>query len=298
MRRRRPRPRPARRERPPRAHAGAGPGGRRPPREPLSRSPRAGTPSPDAPGRPRPRGRPSAHVQRRPQPDAEPLPGTEEPSRPRTGWPSKPSTSSVRRVPDRGGWRVAVPLHGWPGAGGVRDPRVGCAHRGGAPCGGPVAEVCRAAGRRAGDRPRRSTSAARCGRPRSQGRRGIRRGRSVGRPRGRRVFVTHHGLNSTHEAIYHRTPMLSYPFFGDQPYLANRCRDLGLSVPLVDTWRTLERLAPGVSKGAFARCRRAGPRGRGPGTGSPSRAGRRRRGTRASACGGRSPRGWSGGRGG
>ena len=49
------------------------------------------------------------------------------------------------------------------------------------------------------------------------------------------VFVTHQGLSSTHEAIYHLTPMLSYPFFADQPGLAARCRDLGLAVPLVDT---------------------------------------------------------------
>ncbi len=48
------------------------------------------------------------------------------------------------------------------------------------------------------------------------------------------VFVTHHGLNSTHEAVYHRVPMLSYPFFGDQPAMARTCRDLGLSVPLSD----------------------------------------------------------------
>ncbi len=46
------------------------------------------------------------------------------------------------------------------------------------------------------------------------------------------LFVTHHGLNSTHEAIYHRVPMISYPFFSDQPALAERCRQLGLAVPL------------------------------------------------------------------
>jgi MGT family glycosyltransferase len=46
------------------------------------------------------------------------------------------------------------------------------------------------------------------------------------------VFVTHHGLNSTHEAIFHRVPMISHPFFGDQPALARRCRDLGLAAPL------------------------------------------------------------------
>jgi UDP:flavonoid glycosyltransferase YjiC (YdhE family) len=46
------------------------------------------------------------------------------------------------------------------------------------------------------------------------------------------VCVTHHGLNSTHEAIYHRVPMLSCPFFADQPRLAARCQALGLAVPL------------------------------------------------------------------
>lgn len=46
------------------------------------------------------------------------------------------------------------------------------------------------------------------------------------------VFVTHHGLNSTHEAIYHQVPMLSYPFGGDQPGLARRCQAFGLARPL------------------------------------------------------------------
>jgi UDP:flavonoid glycosyltransferase YjiC (YdhE family) len=47
------------------------------------------------------------------------------------------------------------------------------------------------------------------------------------------VFLTHHGLNSTHEAIFHRVPMISHPFFGDQPALARRCQDLGVALPLV-----------------------------------------------------------------
>jgi UDP:flavonoid glycosyltransferase YjiC (YdhE family) len=46
------------------------------------------------------------------------------------------------------------------------------------------------------------------------------------------IFVTHHGLNSTHEAILHGVPMLSYPFFSDQPALARKCQDLGLALPL------------------------------------------------------------------
>jgi MGT family glycosyltransferase len=52
------------------------------------------------------------------------------------------------------------------------------------------------------------------------------------------AFVTHHGLNSTHEAIFHEVPMLSYPFFDDQPALARRCQDLGLALALVTEPRT------------------------------------------------------------
>jgi MGT family glycosyltransferase len=44
------------------------------------------------------------------------------------------------------------------------------------------------------------------------------------------IFVTHQGLNSTHEAIYHRVPMISYPFYTDQPAMAARCEALGLSI--------------------------------------------------------------------
>jgi MGT family glycosyltransferase len=48
------------------------------------------------------------------------------------------------------------------------------------------------------------------------------------------VFITHNGLNSTHEAIFHGVPMISYPFYADQPLLARRCQQLGLAVSLVD----------------------------------------------------------------
>jgi UDP:flavonoid glycosyltransferase YjiC (YdhE family) len=51
------------------------------------------------------------------------------------------------------------------------------------------------------------------------------------------AFVTHHGLRSTHEAVYQRCPMLSYPFFWDQPQLAERCAALGLAVPLAEAPR-------------------------------------------------------------
>ncbi|MEZ5833657.1 MAG: glycosyltransferase [Dongiaceae bacterium] len=51
------------------------------------------------------------------------------------------------------------------------------------------------------------------------------------------VFLTHHGLNSTHEAIFQRVPMLSYPIFTDQPSLAARCREFGIAIPLADSVR-------------------------------------------------------------
>ena len=51
------------------------------------------------------------------------------------------------------------------------------------------------------------------------------------------VFVTHHGMNSTHEAIFYRVPMISYPFFWDQPELAEICQNYGLAVPLADSPR-------------------------------------------------------------
>ncbi len=52
------------------------------------------------------------------------------------------------------------------------------------------------------------------------------------------LFITHHGLNSTHEAIWCGVPMLSYPFFWDQPALAARCQTLGVALPLVTTPRS------------------------------------------------------------
>ena len=51
------------------------------------------------------------------------------------------------------------------------------------------------------------------------------------------VFISHQGLNSTHEAILHTVPMVSYPFFWDQPGLAAKCATLGIAQPLTDTVR-------------------------------------------------------------
>ena len=51
------------------------------------------------------------------------------------------------------------------------------------------------------------------------------------------LFVTHHGLNSTHEAIDNKVAMISYPFFSDQPELARKCQELGLAIPLTQSSR-------------------------------------------------------------
>lgn len=46
------------------------------------------------------------------------------------------------------------------------------------------------------------------------------------------IFFTHHGLNSTHEAVFHKVPMISYPFLADQPALAKFSQDIGIAIPL------------------------------------------------------------------
>jgi UDP:flavonoid glycosyltransferase YjiC (YdhE family) len=71
------------------------------------------------------------------------------------------------------------------------------------------------------------------------------------------LFITHHGVNSTHEAIFARVPMISYPFFWDQPALARKCQDLGLALPLTALARGAVR-APDV-KAAFARFAASAP---------------------------------------
>ena len=87
-------------------------------------------------------------------------------------------------------------------------------------------------------------------------RRGVRVERYVdqwGALRDADLFVTHHGLNSTHEAIFHQVPMLSYPFFGDQPQMARCCQALGLALPLAKTPREpLDPAAVGAALDAVA----------------------------------------------
>ena len=48
------------------------------------------------------------------------------------------------------------------------------------------------------------------------------------------AFITHSGLNSTHEALFHRVPMVSYPMFGDQPGLSARVCEFGVAVALAE----------------------------------------------------------------
>jgi UDP:flavonoid glycosyltransferase YjiC (YdhE family) len=48
------------------------------------------------------------------------------------------------------------------------------------------------------------------------------------------LFITHHGMGSTHEGVACGTPMLSYPFFWDQPALAARSQELGFALPLIE----------------------------------------------------------------
>lgn len=51
------------------------------------------------------------------------------------------------------------------------------------------------------------------------------------------AFVTHHGINSTHEAIASGVPMISYPIMWDQLALAEKCRQFGLAIPLTESVR-------------------------------------------------------------
>ncbi|HEX6765840.1 MAG TPA: hypothetical protein VF103_10195, partial [Polyangiaceae bacterium] len=44
------------------------------------------------------------------------------------------------------------------------------------------------------------------------------------------VFMTHHGLNSTHEAVFNEVPMISYPISWDQPSLARKCQEFAFAL--------------------------------------------------------------------
>lgn len=63
------------------------------------------------------------------------------------------------------------------------------------------------------------------------------------------VFVTHAGSNSFHEALVARVPMVALPFFGDQPLVARRIKQLGIGINLVndtdiDTRKSKKFLSP------------------------------------------------------
>ena len=46
------------------------------------------------------------------------------------------------------------------------------------------------------------------------------------------LFITHAGLLSTQESIYHGVPMIDIPIFGDQDFNAHRATELGIAVTL------------------------------------------------------------------
>ncbi|HYO67782.1 MAG TPA: nucleotide disphospho-sugar-binding domain-containing protein, partial [Archangium sp.] len=47
-----------------------------------------------------------------------------------------------------------------------------------------------------------------------------------------RVFISHGGMNSTMESLWHGVPLAVFPQFGDQPLNASRVSELGLGVSL------------------------------------------------------------------
>lgn len=65
------------------------------------------------------------------------------------------------------------------------------------------------------------------------------------------VFITHHGSSSSHEAIAAMVPMLSFPFSGDQPFVAKRCQALGLALPLIEGRAREEALEAGRVRAAI-----------------------------------------------
>jgi UDP:flavonoid glycosyltransferase YjiC (YdhE family) len=64
-------------------------------------------------------------------------------------------------------------------------------------------------------------------------------------------FITHHGLNSTHEAVFHDVPMLSQPFFWDQPAMARKAQAFGFALPLASEPRATPEV--GAVQGALER---------------------------------------------
>jgi UDP:flavonoid glycosyltransferase YjiC (YdhE family) len=71
------------------------------------------------------------------------------------------------------------------------------------------------------------------------------------------VFITHHGLNSTHESIYSLVPMVSHPFLGDQPGMATFCQEQAIAVPLTSQARDV--VDADQVEAALDRCRTDAP---------------------------------------
>ena len=62
------------------------------------------------------------------------------------------------------------------------------------------------------------------------------------------VFVTHGGMNSANEGLYHGVPMVVVPQRGDQYLVASRIADLGAGLSVPPAEATPERLQEAVSR--------------------------------------------------
>lgn len=63
-----------------------------------------------------------------------------------------------------------------------------------------------------------------------------------------KVFISHGGLQSTIETIYHGVPIIGIPVFGDQKFNMKRAVDLGYAVELLLEDITEETLSDALNK--------------------------------------------------
>ena len=66
-----------------------------------------------------------------------------------------------------------------------------------------------------------------------------------------RAFISHCGINSAHEALYHGTPIVGIPFLGDQKGMAMRVRDAGVGLALDYRHLTSDELRRSVERVLF-----------------------------------------------
>ncbi|AKG35567.1 macrolide family glycosyltransferase [Paenibacillus durus] len=62
------------------------------------------------------------------------------------------------------------------------------------------------------------------------------------------VAITHAGMNSTSDLLYHEVPFVAIPIGADQPYMAGRSAELGAAISLDKDTLTPERLKDSVEK--------------------------------------------------